>query len=1317
LRVARTLLIALAALVGLVVLAIVVAKLIPNQTYKGWIESAVTSSTGHEFEIAGDFTVDIGTTVRITAEDVSFANADWSASPAMLTAKHVGATARVWPLLNRLLEVTVKAESPALLLETNAAGHGNWDMPSDQAEEQDEDKGVKRTRIRIVPRDIEITDARVTYLRGGSGSTKLAEIDQFRLGTEGEKPGVTLTGRYNDQPVTLVGALSELEKLQTEEPVALALNGQLGQVSVSVEGSVANIMSAAGPTVGLALGVVGPATQVFDPWVAGELPDLGALDFAARVNGSAGAYVADKLRLKLSGDAAIVDIEGQIDDLKDFQGIDARAQIKTTALPAIIEAFGIDVPTPLPQSVEASGVLRGGKGALAIHDLRASIEDAQVSVTLTGSAVDVVTRQGLVADVHVTAGSLAILSKFVGQELPATGSVNARAHVSADDSIYAISELDLEVEGDALNGKLSGAVADLANWRGVDVTLDANVGSLTQFSDLIKAELPETDPLAVKARVSEGAQGAAQIAADIEGDGLRANFQGAVQDLRAIKGVDGDVSIELNSLQQIAALTGIDLPTFFPLSASGHVTSKDTAYEVTDLTVHVDDEKLKLELAGSIGDALALSGVNLELSGRLSSLAELSTTFGRDLPETGPLDVSAKLGSSDGTYILDDLNLTLAGEVMDATVTGSIADLLKLKGINLDLNGHIRSLTDLSNVLEKPLPETAPLEVSAQFTAEQGAQGPGNVVASVQGKWLNAEAKGRIGELREFKDVDADVSLTLASLISIGNLAGASLPDMGPLNASGHIRSRDTSYELTDINAVLADEALEAHLTGAITDLLAVTGVNLELAATTPSLARLSRFIDTELPDTGPFEMQASVQAESGIAAPTTLSAKVNSETLSGSIEGTLAELKSLDELDVDLTLAAATLETIGQLAGATLSPSGPVTASAKMVHSNGRLALDPLELTIGDSRLDGSFQYVTHADDPNTKGAIRGRLASRHIDLNEIFDIEPGVDDHVPPELPPAGTAAGEKAKVPEETAEGVFTDTQLPLDWLRRHDIDLQFESERLKILHTDIHALSVATTVDGGVSKTELTRGRIGDQPIEASVTLDATVQPPTVRIQVDLDQIPLPPISQLDAVLQGGVLVFKVDVAGAGVSMREVMGHLNGHVLLAIRDSRTPNNLLNRFGAGISISSINPFDESEEYTTLHCAASHFEFTDGVATTPRGLAIQVPRVTWLGSGQIDFKNETIDLRVQPRARRSVLSSSDLVRMLQFRGPLTNPRLVANPVGLATSGASVALAFSTGGVSLLWQGLYGLFRANADRCKRIEKQIVKIRATGEDG
>jgi len=375
---------------------------------------------------------------------------------------------------------------------------------------------------------------------------------------------------------------------------------------------------------------------------------------------------------------------------------------------------------------------------------------------------------------------------------------------------------------------------------------------------------------------------------------------------------------------------------------------------------------------------------------------------------------------------------------------------------------------------------------------------------------------------------------------------------------------------------------------------------------------------------------------------------------------------------------------------------------------------LDPFDLTIGTSIFDGSLEYVGHVDDLDAKGAIRGRFTSEYVNLNEILGIELEIDGYTQPEQPPEEAAAAQEVQALEKTAERVFSDAPLPLDLLHRHDVDLAFESERLEILHTDIHALSVTVAGREGRSKIEVIRGRIGDRPIDALFTLNADVQPPTLAVLIDLDRIPLPPISQLNAVLQGGELLLKVDVEGQGLSMQEIMAHLNGHTTLAITDSRTPNNALNRFGAGISISSINPFDESTVYTTLHCAAARFEFTDGVATTPRGLAIQLPRVTWLGSGLVDFNDEQIDLRVQPRARRTVLSFSGLARMLQFAGPLTNPRLVVNPMGLVTSGANLALAFSTGGVSLLWDGLYGLFRANVDRCRRIDEQIVKSHPIG---
>lgn len=95
--------------------------------FKGPIERRVQAATGREFDIGGEFDVDLGFTPRIRAHDVRFGNASWSENGDMAHVDRVEFRIALRPLLDGRIEVPyLSATKPTLLIERNREGRGNW---------------------------------------------------------------------------------------------------------------------------------------------------------------------------------------------------------------------------------------------------------------------------------------------------------------------------------------------------------------------------------------------------------------------------------------------------------------------------------------------------------------------------------------------------------------------------------------------------------------------------------------------------------------------------------------------------------------------------------------------------------------------------------------------------------------------------------------------------------------------------------------------------------------------------------------------------------------------------------------------------------------------------------------------------------------------------------------------------------------------------------------------------------------------------------------------------------------------------------------
>ena len=163
---------------ALAIVAVLVAILLAIwdwNWFKGPVERQVKARTGREFRIGGNLDDDLGWTPVVSAEKVSFGNAEWSRAPQMATADRAEIGIALWPLLRRqVLLPLIRLDNPRLLLETNPkGGDGNWVFG-----EKGGETNVQFRRVDIQRGFVQFLDApRKTDIRVGVSSQKAAARD------------------------------------------------------------------------------------------------------------------------------------------------------------------------------------------------------------------------------------------------------------------------------------------------------------------------------------------------------------------------------------------------------------------------------------------------------------------------------------------------------------------------------------------------------------------------------------------------------------------------------------------------------------------------------------------------------------------------------------------------------------------------------------------------------------------------------------------------------------------------------------------------------------------------------------------------------------------------------------------------------------------------------------------------------------------------------------------------------------------------------------------------------------------------------------
>ncbi len=224
----------LAVLVFLFALILLVIALWDWNWFKGPVERAVQAKTGREFHIGGNLDVDLGRTLTVRADGLTFANAEWSKTPRMASADRAEIDLRAWPLLRGDIRIPeIRLTRPDLLLET-APGKdqpGNWDFlgPSD---------GEPPVLQRLL-----VDDGRLKFLDAAGKTDILVAITSGKPRNADSAPPLLVSGkgRWQGNPFTLAGNTeSPLELTNSEHPFRIHLDGRAGSTHAIASGTLTN---------------------------------------------------------------------------------------------------------------------------------------------------------------------------------------------------------------------------------------------------------------------------------------------------------------------------------------------------------------------------------------------------------------------------------------------------------------------------------------------------------------------------------------------------------------------------------------------------------------------------------------------------------------------------------------------------------------------------------------------------------------------------------------------------------------------------------------------------------------------------------------------------------------------------------------------------------------------------------------------------------------------------------------------------------------------------------------------------------------------
>lgn len=378
-------------------------------------------------------------------------------------------------------------------------------------------------------------------------------------------------------------------------------------------------------------------------------------------------------------------------------------------------------------------------------------------------------------------------------------------------------------------------------------------------------------------------------------------------------------------------------------------------------------------------------------------------------------------------------------------------------------------------------------------------------------------------------------------------------------------------------------------------------------------------------------------------------------------LRGEIGDPTTFSGLSLDVTSSGPSLAALGNILGIELPNSAPYTLDMRVSGGEGKFTFSDAKAKVGASDAAGNLVLDVSRDVTE----LTATLASTRLDFKDL-----GLDE--------SGETAASNSDV------RLFSAEPWPLDWLKAIEGDLTWPVGTLVRGGASASDVAFAVGVKNGAATLKYVKAHIEGGTINGSGALKPGKGSPVLAAKLTASGIqsaPLLSMMGLQDVLTVGRVNVGMDVSGPGTSLRDLMAGLNGQATFATGEGQVRNSfarllLANLFGL------LTPL--GGDGSRISCIAGNFDIKQGIATT-RGTVVDTPGATVVGAGNIDLRNERIDMRVDPKSKD--LNLSAIAVPVRVTGPLVSPAVIPDPV--ATVGNTVN--FATGTVNVATLGIFG--------------------------
>ena len=347
-------------------------------------------------------------------------------------------------------------------------------------------------------------------------------------------------------------------------------------------------------------------------------------------------------------------------------------------------------------------------------------------------------------------------------------------------------------------------------------------------------------------------------------------------------------------------------------------------------------------------------------------------------------------------------------------------------------------------------------------------------------------------------------------------------------------------------------------------------------------------------------------------------------------IAGSIPHPFDFGRLSGKMQISGPDLADLYHLTGLTLPSTPPYDLAGGFARVQASYAFQRIHGRVGDSDLAGSLSV----NDNTGRPFLRADLTSRRlklVDLAAVLGAAPRrIAGHT---VSPAQRAMAAKLKAEHR----LLPDAHLNVARMRGMDARLAYRAQSVDAGRTPIRALSLKASLDHGVLTVDPLTMSLPQGQLTGLIRLDARRAVPTEAVDLRLTD------ARLETLIPGkggyppleGGLYARAKLSGTGDSVRGAAAGASGSVTLVIPHGEMRKAFAELLGINAANGLFLLLGKSQSETPIRCAVADFHASNGILTAQR-IIIDTDPVLSLGTGQIDLRDETLNLRLTGKNKK---------------------------------------------------------------------------------